>query len=112
MRADVFFELTEMTFVLVLLRRPSNSTSRIDGLAGTAPTTYGRPFNVGACFHCFLLEAENSDGMRLRLEGPRASCCLYSKGTNSSKRISVVDVRGSCVPEIVLRDAGNALYST
>ena len=96
----------------LVLSKPSNSTSRYDGLRGTCPTTYGRPFNVVAGFHVFL-ELENRDGSRRRRPLPDSvSCCLYSSGTNSSKRIRVVVVRGSVVPETVPLDKGSDLKST
>lgn len=108
------FDPTDITLVgAVPRRRPSNSTSRYDGLRGTWPTTYGRPFSVGACFHCLdLLDGEKREGSRRLLDVVSASCCLYSKGTNSSKSKRLVAVRGSEPPETVLRVVGIDLNST
>lgn len=95
-----FREIILVTLPLLVLSKPSNSTSRYDGLRGTCPTTYGRPFSVGAGFQTFL-ELENKEGSRRRRPPmDSASCCRYSSGTNSSKRMRVVAVRGSDVPEV------------
>ena len=46
----------------------SNSASRAFGLLGTVPTTYGRPFSVGAGFHPFdFLLGESRDGIERRV---------------------------------------------
>ena len=105
---------TLMTRVVFPARRiPSNSTSRYVGLAGTDPRVYGFPLRVAAGFHCFDLEEEKRDGNFFLLFPDAASCCRYSRGTNSSYRISVVDMRGSPLPETVLdREMGRDLYST
>jgi len=74
---------------------------------------YGRPFKVGACFHCLdLLDGEKREGSRRRFEDVTASSCLYSRGTNSSKRTRLVAVRGSDPPLAVVLDGGNDLNST
>jgi hypothetical protein len=110
---DVRFD-NEMTLVALAFprSRPSNSTSRYDGLRGTCPTTYGRPLSVAAGFHCFdFPEGEKRDGRRRRLVVDPASCCLYSSGTNSSKSMRVVAVLGSDPPDAVVVLTGKDLNS-
>lgn len=107
--------LSVITFVALSFERirPSNSTSRYDGLCGTWPTTYGLPLRVAAGFHCLRDDVPNSEGSRRRVDPFESNCCLYSRGTNSSNSISVVDVRGSEVPEVMLaRATGSDLNST
>ena len=103
-----------MTRVVFPARRmPSNSTSRYEGLAGTDPRVYGFPLSVAAGFHCFDFDDEKIDGSFFLLFPDAANFCRYSRGTNSSYRIKVVDVRGSPGPETVLdRETGSDLYST
>jgi len=94
---------SEIIFVELLLsrRNPSNSASREFRLRRTCPTTYGRPLRVAACFHCFVLPGENKEVRVLLLCTPADNCWRYSSGTNSSKRNTVDEVRGSLPPETV-----------
>ena len=110
---DLFGPNESILVELFPCNNPSNSTSLGDGARGTCPTTYGRPFSVAAGFQCFLPEdEENSDGSRRREEDLIASCSRYSRGTNSSKRTSVIAVRGSVMPETVVLEGGSDLNST
>jgi hypothetical protein len=58
------------------------------------------------------LPGEKKDASVLLFWTPADSCWRYSSGTNSSKRKTVEEVRGSTPPETVDLDSGSDLNST